>query len=198
MYLTRFADIFREQGLAETRSLTTRGYPGLPDDEWALFDSYCTDPACDCQRVMLGVVRRTQMTRGAIASISYGFDRDDELAGPFLDPLNPQCEYAEALLDVVQKLVLSDPAYVARLESHYQQVKRAAANPKDPAYTRIRKHDPEWELHERMARDGAPSVSEAYRLAKSRGDPIAWLSGPGQAKIRSARKPGRKRGRKRR
>ncbi len=88
MYLTRFVDIFREQGLAETRSITTRGSPLLPDDDWALFDSYCTDPHCDCRRVMLGVVRRSQVARGPIASISYGFDRDDELAGPFLDPLN--------------------------------------------------------------------------------------------------------------
>ena len=199
MYLTRFIDIFREQGLAETRSLTLRGYPGLPDDEYALIESYCTDPHCDCRRTMLGVVRRTLMERGAVASISYGFDRDDELAGPFLDPLNPQCEFAETLLEVVQNVVLSNPAYVARLESHYQQVKRAAANPSDPAHRRIREIDRDAELgDELLSRGAAASTTASYHLSDSLPDSIARLTTPSQPKAGTARKPGRKPSRKRR
>jgi hypothetical protein len=65
MYLTRFVDIFREQGLAETRSLLIRGVSGVPDDEYALFESYCTDP---------NVLPRRQAAR---------IDREREAGEPF-------------------------------------------------------------------------------------------------------------------
>ncbi len=50
---------------------------------------------------MLNVVGQQQMQKGYLAAISFGFDRDDEMVGPFLDPLNPQSEYAETFLELV-------------------------------------------------------------------------------------------------
>ena len=130
LYLIPFVSLFRELGVIETRSFSARGYPGLPDDEYALFEAYCPDPACDCRRVMLNVIGRHQ-GKQFLASISFGFDPDAELAGPFLDDLNPQNQYAQPLLAAV-KPILADPAYVARLESHYRMVKQAAADPTHP------------------------------------------------------------------
>jgi hypothetical protein len=128
--LVPFVRLFREKGEAETRVLTTQGHAHLPDDAYALVESYCVDPTCHCRRVMLNVFSR----RGQriLASIGFGFDRDDEFAGPYLDPLNPQSEYAEVLLKLT-KPILADPTYVARLESHYYQVKGAVADPSHPA-----------------------------------------------------------------
>jgi hypothetical protein len=126
VYLVPFVHLFPEQAERETRVLTTSGYPGLPDDEYALVESYCADPTCNCRRVMLNVIARRQ--NRIMATISLGFDRKAEMAGPFLDPLNPQSRYAEVLLKAVSD-ILADPAYVARLERHYAQVKRVAANP---------------------------------------------------------------------
>jgi hypothetical protein len=63
-----------------------------------------------------------------VATISYAFDRDDEMAGPFLDPLNPQSLFSTVLLRLVTQ-VLSDATYVARLEAHYYQVKGITAAP---------------------------------------------------------------------
>jgi hypothetical protein len=74
-----------------------------------------------------------------LACISYAFDRDDEMAGPFLDPLNPQCEYAENLLRLVDEMTLGQSSYIARLERHYAMVKQAAADPKHPAYRKLQK-----------------------------------------------------------
>jgi hypothetical protein len=74
-----------------------------------------------------------------LACISYGFDRNEEMAGPFLDPMNPQSEYAEPLLELVERTVLSDPRYVARLERHYALVKRAASDPEHPAYRKLQR-----------------------------------------------------------
>lgn len=194
MFLTRFVDIFREQGLSETRSFSTRGQPGLPDDEYALFESYCTDPKCDCRRVMLNVVSHKQTRRAYLAAISYGFDRDGEMAGPFLDPLNDQCEYAELLLSIVGEEILADEAYVARLESHYQQVKRAAASPKDPAHERIRELDRVAEgWHMPPDRGAAASATESYTLVDSLPDSIAKPKRLSQQNPRIARKRGKRR-----
>jgi hypothetical protein len=128
--LVPFVRFFPQQAVAETRVLTTRGHPVLPDDEYGLLESYCVEAGCNCRRVMLNVVARRQ--QAVLASISHGFDRDKAWAGPFLDPLNPQSRYADVLLGLVEQ-VLADPGYVARLEAHYYQVKGAVADPTRPA-----------------------------------------------------------------
>ena len=124
-----FVRLFPQQGTTETRTVTIRGHAALPDDEYGLIESYCLKAACHCRRVMLNVGGRRQ--QAILASISYAFDRDDEWPGPFLDPLNPQSRYADALLDLVAQ-ILADPDYVARLEAHYYQFKGAMADPTHP------------------------------------------------------------------
>jgi len=132
MYLIPFVALFREQAIAETRTIMTRNHAELPDDDYALAEAYCTDPDCDCRRVMLNILGRRQ---GHVATISFGFDRDEEMAGPFLDPLNPQSRLSGVLLKLVTS-VLADPAYVGRLEAHYYQVKGVTAAP-TPAVQRV-------------------------------------------------------------
>ena len=77
--LVPFVRLFPQQAANETRVLTTRRYPGLPDDEYGLLESYCPDPCCNCRRVMLNVVGRWQ--RAILATVSYGFDRDGRWPG---------------------------------------------------------------------------------------------------------------------
>jgi hypothetical protein len=59
-----------------------------------------------------------------VAWIRFGFDREEELAGPFLDPLHRHSPCAREMLDLVERLVLSDPRYVARLERHHEIAQR--------------------------------------------------------------------------
>jgi hypothetical protein len=143
-----FVKLFPEKAMAETRTITTVGHDVLPDDEYALVEVYCPDPACDCRRVMLYVFARRQEEH--MASISFGFDRDDEMAGPFLDPLNPQSQYAEVFLEMVARMLETDHAYVARLEAHYRQVKQAVADPKHPVRQVITR--PKGDVRERPKR----------------------------------------------
>jgi hypothetical protein len=126
-YICPFHELFPEQAWKEYRTMELQKHKVLPSDGYALIESYCIDPDCDCRRVMLNVISRDG--RKHVATISFGFDRDDEAAGPYLDPLNPQSEHAQALLKLIEKVVLADPDYVARLESHYHQVKEAVSNP---------------------------------------------------------------------
>jgi hypothetical protein len=139
MYLIPFYVVEPELAGEETRVMYTLvEQDGLPPGSYGLLEFYCPDPACDCQRVMLNVAEEKHPDH-FLASISYGFDRDDEMAGPFLDPLNPQSKYAAKLLQLVEEIVLSSPRYVARLERHYALVKRAASDPQHPAYRRLQK-----------------------------------------------------------
>jgi len=115
--------------MRETRVITLyEPQRDIPPGVYGLVEFYCPDPACECRRVMLNVSEEQNPER-FLAAISYAFDRDDPEAGPFLDPLNEQSPYAFALLDLVSELVLTDHAYLARLERHYRLVKKAAANP---------------------------------------------------------------------
>jgi len=137
MYLIPFIMVEPELAERETRSIMIlERQNGIPPGNYGLLELYCPDPACDCRRVMLDVAEERHPTR-VLAAISYGFDRDDPEAGPFLDPLNEQSRYASALLKLVSEVVLSDRRYLARLERHYDIVKKAAANPKHPAYQEL-------------------------------------------------------------
>jgi hypothetical protein len=121
MYLSSFSEFFPEVAEKECHRFKLRNHHKLPDDDYALLEFFCADPGCDCRRVMLNVVARSG-PRSFMASISFAFDPDDEMAGPFLDPLNSQSRHAAELLALVKE-TLQDPAYVATLEEHYRMVK---------------------------------------------------------------------------
>jgi hypothetical protein len=138
-YLVPFVSV--EPGLAvqETRTVTLLApREGIPAGEYGFVERYCPDPDCHCRSVLIQVVARVDPTR-VLAAISLKFDRDAAYAGPFLDPMNEQGPYADALLCLFIEVALSDPAYMARLEQHYHRVKRAAGNPAHPAYDRLRR-----------------------------------------------------------
>jgi hypothetical protein len=97
----------------------------VPQGEYAFFEWYCTEPGCDCRRVMIYVVEKN---RGIMAAINYGFDPDEtELAdgftNPMLDPAHPGGDYAQHFLGFFTERAL-DQQYIARLEKHYAMVKQ--------------------------------------------------------------------------
>ena len=128
MSFIAFHELYPEQGTQEVRVIRVQRHDRLPTDEYALVEFYCTDPQCDCRRVLLHILAKGQPQADPLAAIGYGFDRQDPDAGPYLDPMNPQGEHAEALLALVAEVALSDPAYTARLEAHYHQVKATMAD----------------------------------------------------------------------
>lgn len=129
-----FYERFRELAIKETRNITIfAGHPTLPADEYGLVELYCNDENCDCRRVIFNVLSKNR--DDYVAVIGFGWESADfyrqwtsrkdpevvkELQGPVLNPLSPQSELAPALLELMHELVLKDPAYVARLNRHYQ------------------------------------------------------------------------------
>lgn len=149
MYLISFEMLFPEIAHRETRSLSMLGSYKLPAGEYGLLESYCPDPDCDCQKVMLNIFSRNEQKQ--VATISYGFDRLAHNAGPYLDPLNLQSPASDALLAVIAQHLDTDRAYVLRLKAHYALVKAAAADPHHPAQQKLT----EWkaEGQKKLAKD---------------------------------------------
>jgi hypothetical protein len=135
MYIVSFHEFFPDIARTETRSVTVKGYPGLPDGDYGFFESYCDDPSCDCRRVLINVYQSDDFSK-IWATINYGWEPigfyrrwlgdyhalADELKGPALDRFQPQTAYGPALCDLFATL-LHDGAYVERLRRHYALVK---------------------------------------------------------------------------
>ena len=175
MDLIPFVALFPVQAIAETRSVTVRGHAQLPDDSYAMVESYCPDPKCDCRRVMIGVLPQSNPRCGFLASISFGFDRNAEMAGPFLDPLNPQSRYAEALLALFQELItdprLRGPAGVALSPGQGGDALRRHASESLEFWTSTRGGEEGAEAQARRARESL-RLSVESNLER---DPAAYL-----------------------
>jgi hypothetical protein len=135
--MTPFYTRFPELAAHETRvARVMTGDASLPFGEYGFVEYYCDDPGCDCRRVLI-LVCTPQVPDSALATINYGWEsaefytrwmHGDEKAGreitsASLDPLHPQSEFAEALLEIFRREIAEDPAYVARLARHYEMFK---------------------------------------------------------------------------
>ena len=105
MPMIPFMERFPEVGARETRSVTVPPRQDLPEGEYGFVELYCDEPACDCRRVIIDVLRPETGWSKIWATISYGWESLDfyrkwggqendpiEMKGPYLDPLNPQTE----------------------------------------------------------------------------------------------------------
>jgi len=77
---------------------------------------------------MINVIATTSHKH--LATINYGFDANDDMPGPFLDPLNKQSKYSKIFLSLFEDFI-KEPHYLSRIKSHYKRVKKAL---KDPAH----------------------------------------------------------------
>jgi hypothetical protein len=127
--LKPFHKIFPDVAKGETRSvdLQDEGEPGgLPAGEYFFVESYCTNPDCDCVRVLIDVAAREL---GVIASISFDLDTSISISyktktNPCLDPQIRQSKYAEKALSLFKEVV-RDKEYEDRLKRHFRLVKSA-------------------------------------------------------------------------
>ncbi|MEW6095514.1 MAG: hypothetical protein AB1567_03165 [bacterium] len=129
-----FHDYFPKIAERETRTITVLENSSwdLPPAHYSLLEMYCDEPDCDCRRVFFCVV--SSLTKQVEAVIAYGWESPefyakwmgdddpeiiDELKGPILNLTSPQSEIAPLILDMVEKVVLQDQAYIQRVKTHY-------------------------------------------------------------------------------
>ena len=141
--MTPFYTRFPELAGRETRCIHVVNPGGaLPVGEYGFMELYCEEPDCDCRRVLLQVTT-PQAPKTVLATINYGWESAEfyarwmhgdaqagrEITDACLDPLNPQSKYADHLLDVFRKQLLTDPAYITRFARHYEMFKATQQNP---------------------------------------------------------------------
>jgi hypothetical protein len=139
MLFQPFHDFYPDLAEAETRfAILEEPQNGLPADTYAIMETYCNEPGCDCRRVIFMVCAKRH--REPLAYVAYGWDSRkfyarwlhsdnpddiDELQGPILNFGSPQSKYALSLLGLIKYVVLADPAYIERLKRHYRLVREA-------------------------------------------------------------------------
>jgi hypothetical protein len=140
-----FDTVYPDVAARESRAWHVFDEPGLPRSTYVLREFYCEEPNCDCRRVIVHVHSVEQ--KRIVASVNYSFEPakppfDDEPQF-FLDPLNPQSELSEVLIDMFEAMVAGDLAYRARLVRHYTMWKAVVDDPKHPDHAKVRtaEHD---------------------------------------------------------
>ncbi len=93
--------------------------PGL----YFFMEIYCERKNCDCRRVMISV--HSQAENRSMAAINMGFDPQGPEPGPFLDPWNPQSEYADLFIQAFVDIINREPDYLEQLQDHYIMFKEA-------------------------------------------------------------------------
>jgi hypothetical protein len=130
---------------------------------FVLRELYCSEPGCDCRRVVLVLewVERNQIA----ATIDYAFDPSGRRDDPqfFLDPRSPQSELSEELLDCVRDLMRREPEYREQLIDHYLAWKRAVD-------ARVRAARPPKRRSAARPRGPAPAALELVRRGTGRSD----------------------------
>ncbi len=155
-----FHHLFPELIDKETRCIDILNNEVIPDDRYILVECYCPKLDCDCRRVLLKVIAKEHTEQGELLTISFGFDREKEMAGPYIDPMNPRCSYADALFRIIAPMLETDTDYADRLESHYHMVKRAVKRP-TPREKQIL-------VRYGLGSDGQPKSSKSRRTKKTR------------------------------
>ena len=126
-------------GAARVRTLTIAHHPDLPDGGYAMVDTYCTDPGCDCRKTMILVHRNHRH----VSTINFGWESpqfytrwfgaplDDrtlaEMQGPCIDLNSPNLVPAGAMLAFFSTLL--DAHYVEHLREQYSRFRAALARP---------------------------------------------------------------------
>jgi hypothetical protein len=158
VFYVPYVQIVGEHGFKETRSALVRNHARLPDGNYGFLELYCGDPTCDCRRVLIQVLREDSADR-VWATINYGFATLEyygvwvgdpsvavHLAELSLEPTGCQSPFAPALLELFRNL-LDAPEYAARLERHYDEVKRLTSRVSDK-----RRDDSLWQSKSKATR----------------------------------------------
>jgi hypothetical protein len=130
-------ELFPEIAKRETRTihLLNDARFDLPSAEYAFIEMFCDEPGCDCRRVFFSVVSTLTEKPVPLAVISYGWEtykfyekwsHGDEpeiikdLMEPKLNISSPQSQFANGILDLFCKMLLTDRAYIDRVKRHYR------------------------------------------------------------------------------
>ncbi len=122
---------------AQLRTLTLAHHPKLPDGDYAMVETYCTDRGCDCRKTMILV----HLDQRHVSTINFGWESPTfyarwygapldartlaEMKGPSIDLNSPDRVPPEAMLAFFSALL--DAPYREHLRSQYTRFRAALA-----------------------------------------------------------------------
>jgi hypothetical protein len=89
--------------------------------EYSFVEAYCVEEDCDCGRTAILVI---DAKGKKAATIEFGFDPDDPLAGPFLDEYEKQSAGAPDLLQIFVEAINDNPDWLKGMHRRYKQVRK--------------------------------------------------------------------------
>lgn len=122
--LLAFHEFFPDIAEKENRVFWSRDRDPKYRGPYQIIEFYCSNPKCDCNRVILGVADSEKMEEGTILSVGFAFDRNDPDAGPYIDPLNNITKEGHSIYPFIKSMLESDFDFIARLKRHYDMVKK--------------------------------------------------------------------------
>lgn len=132
-----FDHVFWDVARRDSRAIQTVDAAGSPAT-FVFREFYCTEPGCDCRRVVLHV--HWVEAKLVAASINYAFEPSRRRSEPqiSLDPLNPQSEHSSALLTLFIKMIAEEREFRESLHRHYAMWKQVVDDPSHPDHRKVR------------------------------------------------------------
>ncbi len=138
-----YFDLFPEKCKSELRTIQFMDddNEGIPAGTYVFAEYFCDNLSCDCQRVLIKVLRvQSPSDRpDEVATISFAWNEEPDqtwktvlkdVENPFLDPFHRQCGYANEMMDLWYEMYQWDEEYAKRIERHYAEVRKQAAGPR--------------------------------------------------------------------
>lgn len=118
--MTPYHEIFRHEPLPALTLDVARKSGGIPKGSYRFLECYCTEPGCDCRRVVVTVVNEKGRRQ---ALIHLALDAGVPCAGPYLEPAGYQAAHATALLEFFASQLNSRPDCLMRIHEQYREVR---------------------------------------------------------------------------
>lgn len=103
----------------------------LPEGYYAFLESYCSNPDCDCQEVLIQIELQSCNTpvnfeRSAIPTVVllYTWGKPFSKKNPTIHPEAPESSLAPDALKLFQEYVEANPSYLTSLNDHYSMMKK--------------------------------------------------------------------------
>jgi len=123
-YMCPFDELFPEQAAQEYGMLRVVQQDGTLVDDYTVIEYICSNPACNCHKMLLDVVAHS--SHQSMALIDLDLRR---FSGVHLSDDKSHSPFAHTLLALLAQNKLSEPAYQTGLKAHYRQFKQAVRNP---------------------------------------------------------------------
>lgn len=144
MEMLGYFDVFPDKTRTELRTVAFGNDSNVHDvlvgGTFIFTEYFCTDPECDCQRVLVKVFRAASehARPEEVATISYSWNPDSDeiwsvvnskVPNPSLDPFHRQASYASELLEFWTAMIERDESYASRLQRHYDEIRAEIGEP---------------------------------------------------------------------